>query len=253
MKLTGPRSYLAIVAFFALFTLILTFKRSPDASVPHQAPLIAVQPTPATPALYTVKQFDIADKINGLSPNQLKQHMTLYAGYVKSRNDIAKSLETVDRVNANSRTYSAFRALKVAETYAVNGSILHELYFENLAPKPTTVGPLTEKLIIESFGTFEAFKQDFMASGNSARGWVLTCYSLDDHRVHNFVLEEHNQHVPVLALPLLVLDVYEHAYMIDFGIQRIPYLNVFWDAIDWNVVEARVEKWVKNFKDTDAH
>ncbi len=78
--------------------------------------------------------------------------MTLYAGYVKSHNNIASKLQTIDRVNAKSRTYSQFRALKVAQTYAVNGSILHELYFENLATKPTTMGPLTKKLITESFG-----------------------------------------------------------------------------------------------------
>lgn len=247
MKLNGSRSYLILAILFALIALTLTLRRSPEPSAPPLSNQVAVQPTPATPLLYTVKEFDIADKINGLSPSQIKQHMTLYAGYVKSRNAIAQALETVDRVNANSRTYSQFRSLKIAETYAVNGSILHEFYFENLSPQPTHVGPLTEKLIVDSFGTFEAFKQDFMASGNSARGWVLTCYSLDDHRVHNFVLDEHNQNVPVLALPLLVLDVYEHAYMIDFGIQRAPYLNVFWDAINWDVVEARVEKWVKPF------
>ena len=244
MKLNGSRSYIIIAILIALIALALTLKRSPETkpTLPHE--VTAVQPTPETPTLYTVKEFDINDKINGLSPNQIKQHKTLYAGYVKSRNDIAQALSTADRVTANSRTYSQFRALKVAETYAVNGSILHELYFENLATQPMTMGPLTQQLILESFGTLDAFKQDFMASGNSARGWVLTCYSLDDKRVHNFVLEEHNQHVPVLAMPLLVLDVYEHAYMIDFGIQRPPYLKVFWDAINWNVVEERVKKWV---------
>ncbi len=246
MKLNGSRSYIILAILIALIALTLTLRRSPEPTptLPHEA---AALPTPETPILYTVKEFDINDKINGLSPNQIKQHKTLYAGYVKSRNEIAQSLATADRLTANSRTYSQFRALKVAETYAVNGSILHELYFENLATQPMAMGPLTKQLILESFGTLEAFKQDFMASGNSARGWVLTCYSLDDKRVHNFVLEEHNQHVPVLALPLLVLDVYEHAYMIDFGIQRPPYLKVFWDAINWDIVEERVKKWVTPF------
>ncbi len=247
MKLNGSRSYIIIAILIALIALALTLRRLPEPTptLPHE--VTAVSRTPESPTLYTVKEFDINDKINGLSPNQIKQHKTLYAGYVKSRNEIAQSLTNADRVNANSRTYSQFRALKVAETYAVNGSILHELYFENLATHPMTIGPLTEQLIVQSFGTLEAFKQDFMASGNSARGWVLTCYSLDDKRVHNFVLEEHNQHVPVLALPLLVLDVYEHAYMIDFGIQRPSYLKVFWDAINWDVVEERVKKWVTPF------
>lgn len=248
MKLNGSRTYFIFALLFALITLTLTLKRSPEPTPPVINSIAPVQPSPETTPQYTVKEFSIADKIDGLSTSQLKQHMTLYAGYVKSRNEIAKALETVDRVNATSRTYSQFRSLKIAETFAVNGSLLHELYFENLAPKTTRIGPLTEQLIKESFGSLEAFKQDFMASGNSARGWVLTCYSLDDKKIHNFVLEEHNQHVPVLAMPLLVLDVYEHAYMIDFGIQRPPYLKVFWDAINWDVVEARIEKWVTPFK-----
>ncbi|MGE0010220.1 MAG: superoxide dismutase [Candidatus Babeliales bacterium] len=248
MKLNGSRTYLIIAALFALIALTLTLKWKHDPATPPEIPASITQETITNvPTQYSVKEFDIAGKIDGLSASQLKQHMTLYAGYVKSRNEIAKALETADRINAKSRTYSHFRSLKIAETYAVNGSILHELYFENLSPKPTKMGPLTEKLIIDSFGSLEAFKQDFMASGNSARGWVLTCYSLDDKLVHNYVLEEHNQHVPVLAMPLLVLDVYEHAYMIDFGIQRSPYLQVFWDAINWDIVEERVQKWVRSF------
>lgn len=246
MKLNGARAYIILAILIALIALTLTLRRSPESHAPN-LPEIPVQPSAETPITYKVKEYDIDNKIKGLSANQLKQHKQLYAGYVKSRNEIAQALTSVDRVNANSRTYSAFRALKVAETYAVNGSILHELYFENLATQPMNIGPATEKLILESFGSLEAFKQDFMASGNSARGWVLTCYSLDDHQLHNFVLEEHNQHVPVLAMPLIVLDVYEHAYMIDFGIQRPPYLKVFWDAIHWDVVEQRVNKWVTPF------
>lgn len=246
MKLNGAHTYLAIAAFFSLIALTLTLRKD-TRLLSLDVVQEAVQPTPEIPVRYKVKQFPINNKINGLSASQIKQHKILYAGYVKSRNDIAKALETIDRVTAKSRTYSKFRALKVAETYAVNGSILHELYFENLATQPTQMGPLTKKLITKSFGTTEAFKQDFMAAGNSARGWVLTSYQLDDGRLHNYVLEEHNQHVPVLAMPLIVLDVYEHAYMIDFGIQRTPYLNVFWDNIDWDMVEERVKKWVQPF------
>ncbi len=247
MKLNGSRTYLILAALFALIALTLTLKRNNEQPTSQQITHADAATAAVTPVHYTVKEFDIAGKIHGLSSNQIKQHLTLYAGYVKSRNDIQNALETVDRKDATSRTYSQFRSLKIAQTYAVNGSILHELYFENLSPEQTNMGPLTQKLLIESFGSLEAFKDDFMASGNSARGWVLTCYSLDDKRVHNYVLEEHNQHVPILALPLLVLDVYEHAYMIDFGIQRPSYLQVFWNAINWDVVENRIYNWVMPF------
>ena len=122
------------------------------------------------------------------------------------------------------------------------------MYFENLGGEGTQVGKQINQLIEKNFGSFEAFKKDFMDCGNVSRGWVVTAYSFDDGRLHNFVLEEHNQNVPVLMIPLLVLDVYEHAYMIDYGIKRIPYLDVFWQNINWNAVEKRIEKWVNKLR-----
>ena len=218
----------------------------------YQNPLYdrpCIQRLPITPIeneLYTVKQFDITDNTQGLSKNQIDQHKELYAGYIKKRNEIAQKLQTVNREYAANRTYSAFRALKIAETYAINGSLLHELYFENLGGNNTTMGPMAKKLLEKNFGSLDSYKQDFIDCGGCARGWVITALMLDDYSVHNFVLEEHNQHVPVLALPLIVLDVYEHAYMIDFGIKRDPYLEVFWKNINWNVVEKRIQKWQTN-------
>lgn len=191
---------------------------------------------------YHIKQFDLAT-VQGISKNQLDQHKTLYEGYVKKRNEIAQKLQTVDRSNPN-KTYSPFRELKVEETYAINGSLLHELYFENIGKQDSHVGNQMLKFIEESFGSIDAFKQDLMDTANCSRGWVVTGYSMDDKKIHNFLLEEHHHNVPVLMLPLLVLDVYEHAYMIDFGIQRNPYLDAFWNNINWDVVEQRINTWI---------
>lgn len=76
----------------------------------------------------------------------------------------------------------------------------------------------------------------------SSRGWVITGYSLTDHAIHNFLLDAHNQTVPVCVIPLLVVDIYEHAYMIDFGIKRADYLDVLFKLFNWNVVEQRTQK-----------
>lgn len=173
------------------------------------------------------------------SEKQVSQHKILWQGYINARKEIAEKLQTVDRATAKSRSYSAYRSLKLAETYAYNGDILHRLYFENISNNSTVPGAATSKLITASFGTFEAFQTDFMACGQSARGWVMTAYSLDDHKLYNFLLEEHNQSVPIMTIPLLILDVYEHAYMIDFGIDRTTYLNLFWNHINWDIVEQR--------------
>ncbi len=185
------------------------------------------------------------DKIPWLTTEQLSEHIELYKGYVKKENEIAKALTTIDRSKANGITYSEFRSLKLAETFAMNGDILHQLYFENISDKQSiTPGEQMMNFIIEAFGSLDAFKKDLFACATSSRGWVLTGYSLHDNRIHNFVLEAHNQTVPVLVMPLITLDVYEHAYFLDFGTKRPSYVDRFWNNINWNVVEERVNMWV---------
>lgn len=193
---------------------------------------------------YQVKPFNLSGKVKGLSANQIDQHLTLYAGYVKKWNQIEDALQTVSRENI-SHSYSPFRALKVGETYAMNGTILHELYFENLGTPDTAPLPETKKLLEKHFGSVQNYLTDLKECGIAARGWVLTCYSLFDGSVRNYVLDSHNDHVPIMVVPLIVLDVYGHAYMIEFGINRKKYLKVFVDNINWPVIEKRVKKWVQ--------
>ncbi|MCX5922843.1 MAG: superoxide dismutase [Candidatus Dependentiae bacterium] len=200
-----------------------------------------------TTAHYPAKSFDFAANNVTFSNSQLEQHTKLYQGYVKKRNEIEESLKTVDRSNVANITYSPFRALKIAETFAHNGSILHELYFQNLGTG-TQPGKQTLELINKNFGSLEKFKEDVIACASCSRGWVVTGYCLDDHSVHNYVLDAHNQTVPVLVVPLLVIDIYEHAYMIDYGIDRAQYLKDMWENINWDVVEQRVEKWLKKLQ-----
>jgi superoxide dismutase, Fe-Mn family len=197
---------------------------------------------------YQPKTFDLTS-VDGISEDQLDQHQKLYQGYVKKRNEIGESLKTVDRSNIANITYSPFRALKVAETFALNGSVLHELYFENLGNgNGCQPGPQTLALIKENFGSFEKFKKDLLDGASCARGWVITAFNIDDGTVANYVLEAHNETVPILCIPILVVDTYEHAYMIDFGINRAQYLDVVWKNINWDVVEERIKKWVNKFK-----
>lgn len=193
---------------------------------------------------YTAKAFDFKDKGVTLSESQLEQHMKLYQGYVKKRNEIDQALETVDRSNAANVTYSPYRSLKIAQVFAHNGSLLHELYFENLGSSDG-MGEKTKDLLAHHFGSLDAFKADLMAAASCARGWVLTGYCLDDQRIKNFVLDAHHENVPVLVIPLLVVDIYEHAYMVDYGINRADYLKDLWENINWDIVERRIEKWIK--------
>lgn len=201
-------------------------------------------PRTKKPVKHEIQTFDLANNLRGLSSSQIDQHKKLYEGYVNKWNEIEKNFLDVNRANSAGITYSAFRSLKIAETFARNGSLLHELYFENLG-KGVKPGAKTKKLMEANFGSWQAFIDDATDCALCARGWVLTCYNLDSGTVTNYVLEAHNETVPVLALPLLVIDVYEHAYMIDFGIKRADYVKVLWENINWDVVEERVSNWVR--------
>jgi Fe-Mn family superoxide dismutase len=182
------------------------------------------------------------DEKQRFSDKQLDDHFALYKGYVNKRNEIDATLATTPRTNQNI-TFSPFRGLKISETFARNGALLHELYFENIKAE-TTVGKQTLQAILENFDSLEAFKDDLMACAKCARGWAITCYNLDDGRIQNYVLDAHNEKVPMLVIPLLVLDTYEHAYMIDFGINRAQYLEILWNNINWDIVEERVIQWI---------
>src|SRR3989337_177248 len=92
------------------------------------------------------------------------------------------------------------------------------------------------------FGSWKECLADWKATAMSARGWVLTAYNFRDGLVHNYLLDAHNQLVPVGVWPLLVLDVYEHAYAIDFGVKRPPYIDVFMKNIRWDAVNKRLER-----------
>lgn len=191
---------------------------------------------------YTALTFN---DIRGLSKDQITAHKTLYQGYINKQNEISNELATaVDRSAPASATYSKFRELKVEESFAYNGVVLHELYFENISGPHGTPGARTGALLQKSFGSYANWLADFTACAGCARGWVITAYSMDDNLVHNYVLDAHNQLVPVLTIPLIVFDAYEHAYMIDFGINRKDYIDKFIQNLNWSVVEARTTKWI---------
>jgi len=186
------------------------------------------------------KKFDL--KLDGISENQISQHRDiLYTGYVNKLNEIEDRLRNVDISKAN-QTFSDLRALKADETFALNGVVLHELYFENLGGKNMKPKGKLSDLIAREFGSFEKWSDNFKACGMAARGWVILGLSAYDGKVHNYCLDTHNSNVPVHVMPILVMDVYEHAYTIDFGVKRQPYIDAFMKNIEWNICAQRLEK-----------
>jgi len=187
-----------------------------------------------------VKVFPLEGKLKNISDKQLQQHRdTLYKGYVSKINEIDEKLHKIE-VQGNA-TYSEYRELKIEEIFATNGVSLHEGYFENLGGGGGPPKGKIAEIINRDFGSFENFVKDLKAAGASARGWVVTAYNFLEGRLHNYVCERHDIGGVWWTWPLLIMDVYEHAYFIDYGVKRPDYIQAFLDNINWEAVNQRID------------
>ncbi len=174
--------------------------------------------------------------LQGISPKQIEPHYSdLYLGYVNRINQIREML----REGADNPL--VFRGLKVEETYNLDGVKLHEMYFYNLSRKGGKPDPALLEVLQDNFGSYNNWLQDFINTGMAARGWTVLAYDPRDNGLHHFLLDAHNVGVISDWIPLLVLDVYEHAYYIDFGTAKRAYIDAFINNIDWQVVNARFQ------------
>jgi len=187
--------------------------------------------------------------LKGISDQQLEYHFeTHYRGYVTKLNEVWERLQTVDRSKANPN-FSEYRALKVEESFNLMGVVLHELYFENIKDgKDTKPSAKLMEHITKNFGSFERWKEDFKACGIALRGWAILVDDLSTGRLINNGLDAHNVYGFLNAIPLLVLDVYEHAYYTDQGPKRPPYIDAFFENVNWNVVNKRLERALQTHK-----
>lgn len=181
-------------------------------------------------------------ELDGLSQRQLTEHHdVLYLGYVKKLNEIRNKLMQTNLADANA-TYSEIRELKAEETFAANATRLHEHYFDNLGGSGNVSGPVGN-MINDDFGSSQRWRDDFLAAGMAARGWVVLAYDYDDNRLHNYSLDVHNVGGVWNCATLVVLDVYEHAYFIDYGTNRKSYLEAFMKNLNWDFVNSLVQKY----------
>ncbi len=187
-------------------------------------------------------------ELEGLSEKQLKEHHDiLYAGYVRKIEEIEEKLKNVDLATANA-TFSDLRALKMEETFALNGVKLHEGYFENMVARGSpsqSSGSMSaiHALIDRDFGSYENWEKEFKAMGLSARGWVVLGYDLDEKKLKNILCDSHNQGGVWNMVALMIMDVYEHAYFIDYATGRKAYIEAFFKNIDWDFVNLQIEKY----------
>jgi Fe-Mn family superoxide dismutase len=185
------------------------------------------------PALY---------ELEGISRPAVEAHYKLYQGYVAKRNEILGKLADVDLSAAN-QVYSEVRALKVDLTFAIGGIKNHEIYFEHLGGEGGSPdGPIGD-LIARDFGSADAWRADLKATGMGGRGWAWTAYDWDEGRLFNYIGDAQNTFAIWNTTPLVALDVYEHAYFLDYQTDRASYIDVFFNNLDWGVVNDWVSRY----------
>jgi Fe-Mn family superoxide dismutase len=181
-------------------------------------------------------------ELDGISRQTIEAHYKLYQGYVAKRNEILGKLADVDTSAAN-QVYSDLRALKVDLTFAIGGIKNHEVYFDHLGGDGgDPEGPIGT-LIRRDFGSIDAWRADLKASGMAGRGWAWTAYDWDERRLFNYVGDAQNTFPIWNATPLVALDVYEHAYYLDFQTDRASYIDAFLANLDWTVVNGWIDAY----------
>jgi superoxide dismutase, Fe-Mn family len=174
-------------------------------------------------------------ELEGISRETIEAHHKLYQGYVNKRNEVLGKLVDVDLSTAN-QVYSDLRSLKVDLTFAIGGIKNHEIYFEHLGGSGGDPAGIFGDLVKRDFGSVEAWRADLKATGLAGRGWAWAAYDWDEGRLFNYIGDAQNTFPVWNATPLVGLDVYEHAYFIDFGTDRGSYIDAFFNNLDYDVV-----------------
>lgn len=189
--------------------------------------------------MYEAKDFSHILGTAGFSDNLLNTHFGLYQGYVKNTNTLADRLKEL----ADSAGPGEYAELKRRFGWEFNGMRLHELYFENMSKEAVGFDENSDfgKKIVAEFGSYEAWHKDFVNTGAlRGIGWAILAYDKYGDRLFNTWINEHDVGHLAGAEPLLVMDVFEHAFVADYGMKRAEYIDAFMKAVDWNVVNDRM-------------
>ncbi len=190
---------------------------------------------------YTAKDYSKLIGMEGFSETLLKNHFTLYQGYVTNTNKVLEALDQM--LKGDKAGTPEFAELKRRLGWEFNGMRLHEYYFENLGGKADlNKGGKLAKKMIEDFGSYEAWEKDFKATGSMRGiGWAVLYQDSASGKLINFWINEHDVSHPAGCAPLLIMDVFEHAFMLDYGLKRADYIAAFFKNINWAAVEARLK------------
>jgi superoxide dismutase, Fe-Mn family len=182
---------------------------------------------------YIQKNFSrlITDRNLGLSEEILRNHLGLYSNYVNNVNEAEAKIQSgiVDEFTMKHLAFS------------LNGMALHDIYFSNMSSETSSPSKELKQLVEESFGSFESYMKNLTTIASQVSGWSLTCFNLLNKKLLNYGLNDHSANFPNFVIPILALDVYEHAYVADFGENgKEDYMAVFSRIIDWDLVARRL-------------
>lgn len=187
--------------------------------------------------MFEAKNYSHLIGTPGFSDDLLNNHFTLYQGYVTNTNKLVDLLQTVE---AGSPQYAE---LKRRFGWEFDGMRLHEYYFGNMSKDGGSLSDhaaLAEK-IERQFGSLEAWEKDFRATGAMRGiGWAILRYDKESDQLYNVWANEHDVGHLAGTKILLIMDVFEHAFMLDYGVKRADYIETFMKAVDWNIVKTRL-------------
>lgn len=215
-----------------LMTGLSTYAHAQDA-------IVQIQKTKPASADYIAKEYSYLYGMQGFSDSLLKMHFQLYQGYVKNANLLISRLKELEAQDKD-QNYE-YGALKHRFSWEWDGMRLHEFYFDNLGGhEPLDKSdPLFQK-IVKDFGSYEAWKKSFISTGLiRGIGWVILYRDRQNGRLFNTWINEHDLGHLSGGDPLLVMDVFEHAYITQYGLDRGKYINAFFDNVDWSKVSNR--------------
>lgn len=190
--------------------------------------------------MYEAQKFEHLLGLEGFSEKLLKNHFTLYEGYVANANKFSDAVFKL--ASEDKMATPEFAELTRRFGWEFNGMRLHELYFGNLMKDGSALeaqSPLGEK-IVQDFGSIENWEKQFRATGAMRGiGWVVLYYDQDGDRLFNAWINEHDGGHFAGAVPILVMDVFEHAYMTDYEIKKADYIEAFMKNVCFHVANAR--------------
>jgi Fe-Mn family superoxide dismutase len=182
--------------------------------------------------------------LDGISKQTMEDHYKLYEGYARKTNECRKILNEIDYFEAEgNQVYSHLRSVSVDYTFALLGFKNHELYFGHFGGSGGDPEGRFAEVVDKEFNGIEKWGQAVRKAASAARGWVMVGYDLNDGSIFNYIMDSQNLWAVYNMVPVLAIDVYEHAYVRDFGATpdgRKEYVEAFFRNLDWDHVNRQL-------------